>query len=81
MASLREIRMWAGTLRGMGREADCLVSAVKVSLAGTGSAHYAKFQIQNPPRDLPEGQYQVTFGGQIATVQKTNGFWLADARF
>jgi hypothetical protein len=77
MASHREIVMLSGRLKGMGREADCIVSAVKVSLPGTNASHYTKCQIQNAPDDLPEGQYQVTFGGDTTNVRKRDGFWLA----
>jgi hypothetical protein len=77
MASNREIVMLPGRLKGMGREADCTVGAVKVSLPGTNVSHYAKCSIHHEPSDLPEGQYQVTFGGETVPVQKRNGAWLA----
>jgi hypothetical protein len=79
--SHREIKVMSGHLKGMGREAKCLVSAVQVSMPGTNVSHYAKCKIQNAPDDLPEGSYQVTFDGQTENVKKSNGFWLADARF
>jgi hypothetical protein len=79
MVSLK-IQMWPGRLRGMGREEDCVVSA-RVSLPESDESSYAKFQIQNPPQDLPDGQYQVSFGGETLQVRRSGRFWLADARF
>jgi hypothetical protein len=79
--SHREITIMNGILKGMGREEVCRVSGVKVSMPGTTVSHFAKLQITNAPNDLPEGHYEVTFNGQTDKVRKTNGFWLADARF
>ena len=77
MASHREVVMLPGRLKGMGREADCTVGAVEVSLPGTNLSEYTKCSIHEAPNDLPDGQYQLTFGGQTVPVQKRDGSWLA----
>jgi hypothetical protein len=64
MASNREIVMLSGTISGMGREAACIVSAVRVSLAGATESALTRCSIHQAPVDLPEGAYQVTFAGE-----------------
>lgn len=77
MASHRNIVMLAGQLSGMGREAECTVSAVKVSLLGTGVFEYANLGIHDEPKDLPDGQYQIQFAGKTVPVQRHGGAWIA----
>jgi hypothetical protein len=81
MASHRESVMLSGLLKGMGREAECLVSALKVSLPGTNVSHYASCSIFSAPDDLPEGQYLVTFGGETTAVQKRDSYWVASQSY
>jgi hypothetical protein len=47
------------------------------SLPGTSVSHDARCGIFQAPDDLPEGQYQVTFGGQTNGVQKRDGYWVS----
>jgi hypothetical protein len=77
MASHREVVMLQGKLRGMGREASCILSAIKISSPLTGHPNFTKCDIHQAPDDLPDGRYEVTFGGQTAKVKNGNGFWLA----
>ena len=77
MASKREIVTLAGRLVGMGRESDCSVQAVKVSLPGTSEYNYARPVIHNVPSDFPDGLYSLTFGGVTERVQRQNGAWIA----
>jgi hypothetical protein len=69
--------MLAGRLRGMGREAECTLSAEKVSLPGTNMYEYAKLTILGEPKDLPDGQYEVTYDGRTQKVQRKFGAWIA----
>lgn len=69
--------MLSGPLRGMGREAECTVSAVKVSLPGTNLYEYTKLGIHNAPADLPDGPYAVTIEGRTVLVQRRQGAWIS----
>jgi hypothetical protein len=77
MASNREIVTLPGHLAGMGRDVNCSVGAVKVSLPGTAEYNYVRPVIHDAPADLPDGLYQITFGGKTDRVQRHNGAWLA----
>jgi hypothetical protein len=50
MNSNRETVMLAGRLSGMGNEAECTVSAVKVSLPQLNTWEYVKCDIHLAPR-------------------------------
>ena len=77
MASNREIVTLPGRLAGMGRDVQCSVGAVKVSLPGTAEYNYVRPVIHNTPTDLPDGPYQITFGEKTERVQRHNGTWIA----
>ncbi len=62
---------------GMGREVDCSVRAVKVSLLGTDDYNYIRPVIYDVPSDLPDGLYNITFGGKTDRVQRHSGAWIA----
>jgi hypothetical protein len=72
----REAVMMAGRLRGMGREAECTVSAVKISLPHLNIWEYVKCDIHFAPEDLPDGPYEVTFEGKTMAVKLLDGFWV-----
>jgi hypothetical protein len=77
MSSIRELVMFAGTVTGMGRDESCMISAIKVSLPGTDEFMYTRFQIQNAPRDMPDGQYSVRYKGRTDALVKRDGIWLS----
>ena len=77
MASHRETVMLAGRLRGMGRDVECSVNAVRVSLPNSYEYEYARMMILNEPKDLPDGQYEVTSDGRTSKVQRKFGAWIA----
>ena len=68
--------MMSGWLKGMGHEAECTVSAVKVSLPELNISEYVKCDIHLAPEDLPNGVYQVSFEGRTMKVKKLDGDWL-----
>ncbi len=74
--SNRETVIAAGQLKGMGHEAACTVSAVKVSLPQLNISEYVKCDIHLAPQDLPDGPYQVTFEGRTMKVKKLGADWL-----
>jgi hypothetical protein len=77
MTSNRESVTLPGHLVGMGREADCGVRAIKVSLPGTAEYSYIRPVIYDVPSDLPDGPYTITFGGMNERVQRHGGAWIA----
>jgi hypothetical protein len=79
MASTRENVTLPGCLVGMGRDVECSVRAVKVSLRGTGDYNYVRPLICDTPADLPDGPYVITFGGATHNVQRLRGSWIGNA--
>ena len=77
MTSNRESVTLAGRLVGMGREVDCSVRVVKVSLPGTAEYNYIRPVIHDVPADLQDGLYSITFGGKTERVQRQYGAWIA----
>lgn len=77
MASTREKDSFPGILRGQGHEANCTVSATKVTLPGSRFSTYAKLSIKNVSKSLPEGEYQLFANGASFTVRYQNGDWLS----
>jgi hypothetical protein len=63
----------------MGRDVNCSVRAVKVSLPGTDEYTYIRPVIYGAPSDLPDGPYSITFGGKTESVQRLMGAWIAPA--
>lgn len=63
----------------MGHEAECTVSAVKVSLFQLNTWEYVKWDIHFAPENLPDGQYRVTFEGRTVHIEKQHGNWVDGA--
>ena len=77
MASKRENVTLSGHLVGMGRNVDCRVRVVKVTLPGTAEYNYTRPVIHDVPSDLPDGLFSITFGGKTERVQRQYGAWIA----
>jgi len=77
MASTREHVTFPGVLRGQGHEATCTVSAIKVTLSGTGVAAYTQYSIERTSKTLPDGEYQLSVNDQSIPMRYYNGNWLA----
>lgn len=77
MTSNRESVALPARLIGMGRELDCQVRAIKVSLPGTAEYNFIRPIICDVPADLPDGLYSITFGGKTERVQRQHGAWIA----
>jgi hypothetical protein len=65
-----------GQLMGMGREAECKVSAFEVPLPGSDPSEYALVIISGEPDDLPDGRYHLSFDGRVIPVLTHNRAWL-----
>jgi hypothetical protein len=76
MTSPRERVTLLGQLSGMGREAECKVSAIEVPLPSSNSSEYALVIISSAPNDLPDGHYHLSFDGRVIPVLRHNRAWL-----
>jgi hypothetical protein len=61
-------------LSGQGHEADCIVSAIKVTLPGPSA--YAGYSVRSVSKTLPEGDYQIFLSnGETFPVRHHGGNW------
>jgi hypothetical protein len=65
-----------GVLRGMGREAVCELLATKTVLPEASRAIYSHCAIIDSPKDLPDGNYEVEFAGEVAVTSLHAGSWM-----
>ena len=65
-----------GVLRGMGREAICELLATKTVLPEASRAIYSHCAIIDAPKDLPDGNYEVEFAGEVAVTSLHRGSWM-----
>jgi hypothetical protein len=64
-----------GILRGMGREAPCEVLATKSVVPETSRPIYSHCAVIEAPADLPDGDYEVEFSGEVAITRLQEGCW------
>jgi hypothetical protein len=65
--------MHAGTLKGMGREATCLVG-----IAVDNYTHESRASIQNAQHDLPQGEYVFSFRNGSIPFRREQGIWVEE---
>jgi hypothetical protein len=65
-----------GVLRGMGREAGCEILATKTILPEASRAVYSHCAVISAPSDLPNGDYEVEFAGEVAVTTLRDGSWV-----
>lgn len=68
-----------GTLRGMGHEAPCELIATKTVLPEATQPVYSHCAIIEAPRELPDGDYEIEFAGEIAVTKRHGGSWMVGA--
>jgi hypothetical protein len=68
MTYLREPVRMAGTLRGQGQSATCMVSATRVTLLGTRLTQDCRYEIEWVSKSLPAGDYKLAPEGEGRTV-------------
>lgn len=77
MSSTRQYVRLQGRLSGQGHEADCAVSAIKVTLPGGPSA-FAQYKVLSVSKDLPDGDYQLVLSnGEVFPMRYHGGHWLS----
>ena len=75
--SIREAVLIHGVLRGMNLEAQCVARAVKVSLPKLDIWEYVAADVVQAPTDVPNGAYELSFGGRKMRVKKTVLGWIS----
>jgi hypothetical protein len=78
MSSIKEHVSFTGIIRGQGHEANCTVTALKMT-RGTGIPAYTRYEVKAVSRPLPEGDYQLTVNGQSFPIRHRGEYWLAAA--
>jgi hypothetical protein len=78
MSTIRERVQLRGRLSGQGQNAECIVSAIKLTLQANGPSDYAKYSVESVSKTLPEGDYVLAIAnGKTLPVRKHCGQWLA----
>lgn len=78
---MRSVVRLKGLLRGMNRESSCVLLAWKDTLRseeklGAFRYVYSDLQVLDAPTDLPDGEYEATFGDQAVGAIKSSGLWV-----
>lgn len=68
-----------GILRGMGRQAACELLATKNVSPEIARPEYSHCAIIEAPIDLPDGDYEVEFDGEVAVTRRQDGVWTVAA--
>lgn len=77
MATIKERLVFEGTLRGNGREATCIVDALKISISGADPPGSLQFSVRQTSKSLPDGIYQLFVDGLVVDVRHEGLFWIA----
>jgi hypothetical protein len=60
----------------MGRETACELLATKTVIPEASHAVYSHCAIIEAPTDLPDGDYEVEFAGEVAVTSLREGCWM-----
>lgn len=77
MVSMRKPVRFSGVLRGEGHEANCAVSALKVTMPGGAASAYTQFTVNRVESALPDGRYKLTVNGQKILLRHHGGKWIS----
>ena len=77
MAFTRDPIRMSGILRGSGETAQCMMTALRVTLAGTRLSKYCQFSIEWISKPLPDGNYSLTFDDKTIQMCYSQGRWRA----
>lgn len=78
---MRSVVRLKGLLRGMDRESSCVLLAWKDTLRSEEGRSafryvYSDLQVLDAPQDLPDGEYEASFGDQAVAAIKRSGVWV-----
>jgi hypothetical protein len=59
----------------MGRQENCELLATKTIVPDTARPLYSHCAIIEAPSDLPDGEYEVEFAGEVASTMRQRGCW------
>jgi hypothetical protein len=68
-----------GILHGRGETARCMMTALRVTLAGTRLSKDCQLSIEWISKPLPEGKYSLTFDDKTVQMHYSQGAWKAIA--
>jgi hypothetical protein len=77
MTFTREHVRMSGILRGGGRVANCMVSAMRVTLSGTRLFKDCMYSVDWVSRSLPDGDYKLSVDGMAVYMRYSKGCWRA----
>ena len=60
----------------MGREAKCELLATKTVVSESTEPVYSHCAIIEAPKNLPDGDYEVEFAGEVAITSLRDGSWM-----
>ena len=75
MACTRETVRMSGILRNSMQTANCMVSALRVTLAGTRFFKDCRYSFEWISRPLPDGNYKLSFDGKTVDMSHFKGNW------
>lgn len=81
--NLGAIVLLHGTVKGMGREAECEILARRAVMpvgpvtASSQSSAYTDCSVIGAPHDLPDGEYTVQFECHTFRATRHHGLWLS----
>ena len=73
MSFTRETVRMSGTLRGSGQMAECMVSALRVTLEGTRLFKDCQLSIDWVSQNLSDGEYKLSFDERDIDKRSRNG--------
>ena len=77
---MRSVVLVHGVLRGMGQEVPCELLAIREAPSAGAPPIFSRCNVIEAPREMPDGDYTVTFSGYIVPARREGGLWLPDDR-
>ena len=76
LGRMRFAVLMKGVLRGMGHQTPCELLATKTVVPEATRPVYSHCAIIESPPNLPDGDYEVEFSGEVAITRLQDGYWL-----
>lgn len=75
---MRSVVLIHGVLRGMERQSECEMLALKETDSVTRRTTYSCCSVIQAASELPDGEYTVAFQGNTVMARREGGLWLAN---